>query len=67
LIEQINNTSSQIHVSVAYIGNDPFEKARREKKRKKREQEKIERAREKRNEIAESIEEFTAALDGDGV
>jgi hypothetical protein len=67
LIEQINDTSSQIHVSVAYIGNDPFEKARREKKRKKREQEKIERAREKRNEIAESIEEFTAALDGDGV
>lgn len=66
LIEQINNTSSQVHVSVAYIGDDPFEKARREKKRKKREQEKIERAREKRDEIADKIQQLTAAFEEDG-
>ena len=65
LIEQINDSSSKIHVSVAYIGNDPFERARREKKRKKREQENIERARGKRDEIAESIQRLTAALEGD--
>jgi len=43
LIEQINDTSSQVHVSVAYIGNDPFEKARREKKRKSASRRKLSR------------------------
>jgi hypothetical protein len=66
LIEQINNTSSQVHVSVAYIGDDPFERARREKKKKRREQEKIERAREKRDEIGDNIQQLTAAFEEDG-
>lgn len=63
LIEKINETSSKIHVSVAYIGNDPFEKARREKKKKEREREKTERAREKRDAIADKIQELTAAFE----
>ena len=66
LIEEINNTSSRVHVSVSYIGDDPFEKARREKKRKKREQEKIEQAREKRDKIADKIQQLSAAFEEDG-
>jgi len=65
LIEKINESSSQIHVSVAYIGEDPFEKARREKKRKEREREKTEKAREKRDAIADKIQQLTAAFEGD--
>lgn len=64
LIEQINESSSEIAVSVAYIGDDPFEKARREKKRKESERERTERAREKRDEIAGKIREFNDALEG---
>ncbi len=63
LIEKINETSSQIHVSVAYIGNNPFEKAKREKKRQEGEREKTERAREKRDAIADMIQELTAAFE----
>lgn len=63
LIEKNNETSSQIHVSVAYIGNDSFEKARREKKRKEREREKTERAREKRDAIADKIQKLTAVFE----
>lgn len=63
LIEQINESSSKVAVSVAYIGDDPFEKARRERKREKREKEKIERARKKRDEIAGKIRLFSEALD----
>jgi len=63
LIEKINETSSQIHVSVSYIGDDPIEKAKREKKRKEREREKTERAREKRDAIADKIQELTAAFE----
>jgi hypothetical protein len=65
LIEKINESSSQIHVSVAYIGEDPFEKARREKKRKKREREKTEKAREKRDAIANKIQQLTVAFEAD--
>ena len=65
LIEELNESSSTVHVSVAYIGDDPFEKARREQKRKKREQEKIESLREKRDEIAGKIQELTSAFDED--
>jgi hypothetical protein len=65
LVETINNNSSDVSVSVAYIGDDPFKKARREEERQQREQERIERTYEKRERIAESIEQFTAVLDGD--
>ena len=65
LIEVMNESSSKVHVSVAYIGDDPFEKARREKKREEREQEKIERMREKRDEIADQIEEVTEVFEED--
>lgn len=65
LIEQINESSSKVAVSVAYLGDDPFEKARREMKRKKREQERAVRAREKRDEIAGKIGEFNDAFEGD--
>ena len=65
LIEKINESSSKIHVSVAYIGEDPFEKARREMKRKKREREKTEKAREKRDAIADKIQQLTAAFEAD--
>lgn len=63
LIEETNQTSSQVHVSVAYIGDDPFEKAKREKKRNDREREKTERAREKRDAIADKIQELTATFE----
>lgn len=65
LIEELNESSSKVHVSVAYIGDDPFEKARREKKREERKQEKIEQLREKRDEIADQIQEVTSALEED--
>jgi DNA repair exonuclease SbcCD ATPase subunit len=63
LIEKINESSSKTHVSVAYIGEDPFEKARREKKRKEREREKTEKAREKRDTTADKIQQLTAAFE----
>lgn len=63
LIEKTNKTSSQVHVSVSYIGNDPFEKAKREKKRKEREREKTEKARMKRDAIADKIQELNAAFE----
>lgn len=62
LIEELTESSSKIHVSTAYIGEDPFEKAKREKKREEREKEKIEQLREKRDEIADKIQEVTSAL-----
>ncbi|AAV44717.1 unknown (plasmid) [Haloarcula marismortui ATCC 43049] len=65
LIEKINESSSKIHVSVAYIGEDPFEKARREKKREEREREKSKKAREKRDAIADKIQQLTAAFEED--
>jgi hypothetical protein len=65
LIEELNESSSKVHVSVAYIGDDPFEKARREKKSKEREQEKIEQLREKRDRIAGQIQELTSSFDED--
>lgn len=65
LIEDLTESSSKAHVSVAYTGDDPFEKARREKKREEREQEKIERLREKRDEIADQIQKVTSALKED--
>lgn len=65
LIEVLTESSSKVHVSVAYIGEDPLEKARREKKREEREQEKIEQLREKRDEIADQIQEVTSALEED--
>lgn len=63
LIEELTESSSKVHVSVAYIGDDPFEKAKRNKKREELEQEKIEQLREKRDEIADQIQEVTSALD----
>ncbi|WP_313694262.1 hypothetical protein [Halorarum halobium] len=65
LIEVMNESSSKVHVSVAYIGDDPFEKAKREKKREKRRQEKIGQLREKRDEIADQIQEVTEAFEED--
>jgi len=65
LIEKINESSSEVHVSVAYIGENSFEKARREKKRKEREREKTEKAREKRDTIADKIQQLTAAFEED--
>lgn len=62
LIEELTESSSKVHVSVAYIGDDPFEKAKRETKRKEREQEKIVQLREKRDEIAEQIQKVNSAL-----
>jgi hypothetical protein len=47
------------------VGDDPFEKAKRNKKREELEQEKIEQLREKRDEIADQIQEVTSALDED--
>ena len=65
LIEELTESSSRVHVSVAYIGDDPFEKAKREKKREEREQEKIEQLREKRDDIADQIQKVTSALEED--
>jgi len=65
LIEKINESSSEVHVSVAYIGENSFEKARREKKRKEREREKTKKAREKRDAIADKIQQLTAAFEED--
>lgn len=65
LIEELTESSSKVHVSVSYIGDDPFERAKREKKREEREQEKIEQLREKRDEIANKIQEVTSALEED--
>lgn len=63
LIEEINETSSQIAVAVAYIGDDPVEKARREKRREEREQKRAKRSREQRDSIAGKIEELMQALE----
>lgn len=57
------SSSSKIHVSVAYIGDDPFEKAKREKKSEKRRQEQIEQLREKREEIADQIQDVMDAFE----
>lgn len=66
LVEVMNeSSSSKIHVSVAYLGDDPFEKRKRERKREERRQEKIEALREKRDEIAGQIQELTSAFDQD--
>jgi chromosome segregation ATPase len=62
LIEELTESSSEVHVSVAYIGDDPFEKARQEKKREERKQEKIEQLREKRDEIADKIQGVMSAV-----
>ena len=63
LVETLEDTSAPISVAVASLDNDPFKKARRERRRKKREQNKIERARERRDEIANQIQEVTSALE----
>jgi len=65
LVEVMNESSSTVHVSVAYIGDDPFEKRKRERKREERKQEKIEALRGKRDEIAGQIQELTSAFDED--
>ena len=66
LVEVMNeSSSSKVHVSVAYIGDDPFKKAKREKKREERKQERIEQLREKRDKIAGQIQELTSAFDED--
>lgn len=55
LIERMDNTATPIAATVAYLGDDPFEKARREKKEEEREKKEIERVRNERDEIAEYI------------
>jgi 5'-3' exonuclease len=66
LIEVMNESSpSKVHVSVAYIGDDPFKKAKRKREREERRQERIEQLREKRDEIAGQIQELTSGFDED--
>ena len=63
LIEEMDDTSAPVQVSVAYIGSDPFKKASREKRREEHEQKDIERVREIRDEIADRIHDVIVALD----
>lgn len=63
LVEMLEDTSAPISVAVASLDNDPFKEARRERRRKEREQNKIERARDRRDEIANQIQQVTSALE----
>ncbi|AWB28360.1 hypothetical protein [Halococcoides cellulosivorans] len=66
LVEKIDETSSQMAFTSVYCGDDPFEKARLEKKRKEREGENTERAREKRDALADEIQELITTFEGTG-
>lgn len=63
LIEELNESSSKVHVSVALFGGDPFKKARWEKRKKERYRERIEQARKKMDNIADQIQELISAFD----
>jgi DNA repair exonuclease SbcCD ATPase subunit len=64
LIEVMNkSSSSKAHVSVSYLGDSPFEKAKHEEKKEKRRQERIAQLREKRDEIGDQIQEVSEAFE----
>lgn len=61
--EFLTQTSNKISVSVAYIGEDPFEKRRRKRKQQEREESRREQAVEEREEIAERIQSLNSSFD----
>jgi len=69
LIEKTSETPTHIGATVAHLGNNPAEKARREiqeqKKHEKKEEKRTDEAREKRDAIAEEIQALTAAFEED--
>lgn len=66
-IEELNelllDTTSRISATVAYLGNDPFKKMKREKEEKEREQRRTDEAVEDKNEIAKKIQSLNSCFD----
>ena len=65
LIERMNNASAPAAATVAYLGDDPFKKARRERKREEREKKQIKRVRKERDEIADYIQRVMDSFERD--